>query len=42
VNVNADNAGEINFAKDWHFDKLSVKSNDKTAVTIKNSNGVAL
>lgn len=42
VNVNADNAGEINFAKDWHFDKLSVKSNDKTAVSIKNSNGVAL
>jgi polygalacturonase len=42
VTIKADNAGEINYAKNWTWNKVDIIAADKGAVSLKNSNGVNL
>ena len=42
IDVAATAAGEIGFAKDWTWKNVSIKTADKTTVTINNSTGVIL
>jgi polygalacturonase len=42
VDVNADSAGEISFAKDWKWKDVNVKTSDKSTVSVKNSPGLVL
>jgi polygalacturonase len=42
VKINAGNAGEIIYAKDWSLENVSIKTKDNSTVSIKNSNGVQL
>jgi polygalacturonase len=42
IEANADNAGEINFAKNWTWKNISIKTKDGSKVSIKNSGGVVL
>lgn len=42
VKVNADNAGEINFAQDWKWKSVSIQAKDNSGVVVKNSNKISL
>jgi polygalacturonase len=42
VEVNADNAGEISFAKNWKGKNIKIQAADKSVVAVKNSAGVNL
>lgn len=42
VNVNADVAGAVEYAKHWSLKHLSIKTKDNSTVAIKNSTGVSL
>jgi polygalacturonase len=42
IDVVADNAGDVNFARNWTWKKVSIKSKDKSLVTVKNSVGLIL
>ena len=42
VTINADNAGEINYAQNWSWKKVNIVSSDKGTVSLKNSTGVNL
>ncbi|MEO6453712.1 MAG: glycosyl hydrolase family 28 protein, partial [Ginsengibacter sp.] len=42
ISVNTDNAGEINFAKNWKWIDVKVKAKDKSIVVVKNSHGLTL
>ncbi len=42
VQVIADNAGDINFAQDWKWKNVSIKSKDNSGVAVKNSQGISL
>ena len=42
VDINAANAGEISYAKDWSWDDVHIRTSDKSRVDIKYSTGVAL
>ncbi len=42
VEVNAANAGEINFGENWNMEKLRINASDKSVLSIKNSSGVKL
>lgn len=42
VQVNANNAGEINFAQDWQLKNVSIKTKDNSAIVVKNSEKVSL
>jgi polygalacturonase len=42
VNVFAENAGEISYAKDWNWDQVAIRTNDKSIISLKHSAGVNL
>jgi polygalacturonase len=42
VDINATNAGEISFAKDWTMKNVNIKTADKSTVLVKSSSGVSL
>lgn len=42
VEVNAANAGEINYGKDWKLKNVIIKAKDNSVVVVKNSVGVKL
>ena len=42
VDVNAANAGEISYAKDWSWDDVKIRTADKSRIDIKYSTGVGL
>ena len=42
VTINADNAGEINYASNWNWNKMQITASDKTNIALKNSSGVNL
>lgn len=42
VKIIADNAGEINYAKDWTWKNVSIKATDGSAVMVKNSDKISL
>jgi polygalacturonase len=42
VTIKTDNAGEVNFAKDWTWKNISITASDNKPVAVKNSNGVTL
>jgi polygalacturonase len=42
IQINAANAGEITYGKDWSLKNISIKAADNSKVSIKNSTGVSL
>jgi polygalacturonase len=42
VKINTDNAGEINYAKDWKWKDVSIQAKDKGGVVVKNSERISL
>jgi polygalacturonase len=42
VKIKADNAGEINYAENWTWKNVEIKTSDKTAIVLKNSTGISL
>ena len=42
VDITATNAGEINFAKDWTWNDVNIRTSDKSRVEVKNSSGLVL
>jgi len=42
VDINAANAGEISYAKDWSWNDVKIRAADKSRIDIKYSTGVAL
>jgi hypothetical protein len=42
VTINAANAGDINFARNWTWKNVHIKAEDKSTVSVKNSNGLIL
>jgi polygalacturonase len=42
IDIKADNAGEINYAENWTWKNVEIKTTDKTAIALKNSTGVSL
>ncbi|WP_240676007.1 glycoside hydrolase family 28 protein [Botryobacter ruber] len=42
IDIEAKTAGQINYAKDWTFDDVDIKTADNSKIEIKNSTGVSL
>lgn len=42
IKINAGNAGEISYADNWTWKKIEINASDKSAVILKNSNGINL
>jgi hypothetical protein len=42
VDINATTAGEINFAKDWSWNNVQIRTSDKSRIDVKNSSGLVL
>jgi pectate lyase len=42
ININANSAGKIEHAKDWHFDNVSIIAKDNSKVQIEDATHVEL
>jgi polygalacturonase len=42
ITINAANAGEVNYAKGWTWQHVSISTTDKSTVAVKNSTGLSL
>jgi polygalacturonase len=42
VDINADNAGEVSYARGWEWKRVTIRSKDSSTVRINNSNGLIL
>ena len=42
LKINAANAGEVNYAKGWTWQNVSINTTDKSTVAVKNSKGLSL
>jgi polygalacturonase len=42
VTIQSDNAGDVSYAKDWKWEKVSIKAKDNKAIAVKNSDRSSL
>jgi polygalacturonase len=42
VTIQSDNAGDVSYAKDWKWEKVSIRAKDKKAIAVKNSDRSSL
>ena len=40
--INGNNAGQVNYAKDWNFKNVRIKAKDNSSISVKNSGNVKL